>query len=439
MPASQSVHDANSQPLSTAELESANKECPDADHILIDDDNGTNEYEEDEKSRVRSDVWNHFDRKKIDGSLKAICKYCKKKLKGDPGSGTSHLRNHFMKKHKRPEESIKQKLLAKNFNKDQPELSSYSFSHEEAKKELAKMIIMHEYPISIVDHIGFKRYSARLQPLFKVPSRNTIKNEIFQVYEYEKAKTATILESISSRVAITTDMWTASNQKKGYMAVTAHFIDESWTLQSCIMRFIYVPCPHTKEVLCDQLLECLMDWNMDRKLSCLTVDNCSTNDAMVESLLEKLDSSSLIAGGSLFHMRCAAHILNLIVKDGLDVIKIGVEKIRDSVAYWTATPKREEKFEETARQLRNTSTKKLGLDCATRWNSTYLMLETALLYKDVFKPGKNPDPIRNPLDRVWILFFKIQPGLDRVWIWYRKPGLDLDISKIQPDPTRCHP
>ncbi|KAL6497847.1 hypothetical protein OROHE_026874 [Orobanche hederae] len=150
------------------------------------------------------------------------------------------------------------------------------------------------------------------------------------------------------------------------------------------MRFIYVPCPHTKEVLCDNLLECLMDWNLDRKLSCLTVDNCSTNDAMVGIMLEKLDSSSLVAAGDLFHMRCAAHILNLIVKDGLDVMKVGLEKIRDSVAYWTATPKREEKFEETARQLRNISTKKLGLDCATRWNSTYLMLETALLYKDVF-------------------------------------------------------
>lgn len=123
---------------------------------------------------------------------------------------------------------------------------------------------------------------------------------------------------------------------------------------------------------------------MDRKISALTVDNCSTNDAMIEVILDKLDNSELVAGGSLFHMRCAAHILNLIVKDGLDVIKVGVVKIRASVSYWTATPKREEKFEETARQLRCISIKKLGLDCATRWNSTYLMLETALLYKEVF-------------------------------------------------------
>ncbi|CAN0829086.1 hypothetical protein LINGRAHAP2_LOCUS1044 [Linum grandiflorum] len=29
-------------------------------------------------------------------------------------------------------------------------------------------------------------------------------------------------------------------------------------------------------------------------------------------------------------MRCSAHVLNLIVKDELDIIKCGIEKIRDS-------------------------------------------------------------------------------------------------------------
>jgi hypothetical protein len=40
---------------------------------------------------------------------------------------------------------------------------------------------------------------------------------------------------LQSRVAVTTDMWTADNQKKGYMAVTGHFVDESWKLRSILM------------------------------------------------------------------------------------------------------------------------------------------------------------------------------------------------------------
>jgi hypothetical protein len=147
----------------------------------------------------------------------------------------------------------------------------------------------------------------------------------------------------------------------------------------------------------------MMDWNIDRKVSCVTVDNCSTNDAMIGLLEEKLDMTSLLLGGDLFHMRCCAHILNLIVRDGLDVIKVSIEKIRDSVAYWTASPKREEKFEETVRQMKVTCTKKLGLDCATRWNSTFLMLQTALLYKDVFnRLSKREAQYKSlPLEHEW--------------------------------------
>ena len=48
-------------------------------------------------------------------------------------------------------------------------------------------------------------------------------------------------------------------------------------------------------------------------------------------------------------MRCSAHVINLIVRDGLDIIKEDIDRIRDSVIYWTATPRRVEVFEETVK------------------------------------------------------------------------------------------
>ncbi|KAL6175712.1 hypothetical protein ACLB2K_052351 [Fragaria x ananassa] len=98
------------------------------------------------------------------------------------------------------------------------------------------MIIMHEYPLSMVEHLEFKRYSKALQHSFKVPCRNTIKKEIMKIFEFEKEKTMKLIQMNTSRIAITTDMWTASNQKKGFMAITLHFIDDSWNLQSRLLR-----------------------------------------------------------------------------------------------------------------------------------------------------------------------------------------------------------
>ncbi|KAL4341277.1 hypothetical protein GQ457_08G023110 [Hibiscus cannabinus] len=83
------------------------------------------------------------------------------------------------------------------------------------RRELAKLIIMHEYPLSIVDHEQFRIYCDTLQPMFNIPSRNTIKKDILDMFEKEKEKTLSKLEANEGRIAITTDMWTADHQIEG--------------------------------------------------------------------------------------------------------------------------------------------------------------------------------------------------------------------------------
>ena len=156
-------------------------------------------------------------------------------------------------------------------------------------------------------------------------------------------------------------------------------------------RFIYVPSPHTAEVISDELYESLVQWNLDEKVSTSTLDNCTTNDATIPILVRKIGKTKLINDGKVLHMHCCAYILNLIVKDGLEHLKDAIENIRDSVAYWTATPKRIEKFEDIAKFLNVTITNKLALDCKTRWNSTFNMLSVALPYKTVFTRASRVD------------------------------------------------
>ncbi|KAL0392417.1 UNVERIFIED_CONTAM: Zinc finger BED domain-containing protein DAYSLEEPER [Sesamum radiatum] len=132
-------------------------------------------------------------------------------------------------------------------------------------------------------------------------SRNTLKGDILKIYKDERTKYYNLLGKIKCRIAITTDMWTSSNNK-GFMAVTGHFIDDNWTLQNCILRFLCVPAPHTTEVLADTLVESLMDWSIDRKVSTITVDNCTTNDAMINHLLQKLPTKDMLLDGKVTEM-----------------------------------------------------------------------------------------------------------------------------------------
>ena len=50
---------------------------------------------------------------------------------------------------------------------------------------------------------------------------------------------------------------------------------------------------HTSKVLPELLVECLMDWNIDKKVSTLTVDNCTTNDVMIDHILDKISCRML--------------------------------------------------------------------------------------------------------------------------------------------------
>ena len=90
------------------------------------------------------------------------------------------------------------------------------------------------------------------------------------------------------------------------------FIELCYNYSYYFSRFVYVPSPHMKDVHVKVLVDCFLEWNIDRKLSTITVDNCSTNDVMIRLLLNKLDTNSLMLGDSMLHMRCTVHILNLI-------------------------------------------------------------------------------------------------------------------------------
>jgi len=111
--------------------------------------------------------------------------------------------------------------------------------------------------------------------------------------------------------------------------VTAHFIDNDWKLHKKIIGFFLVK-GHRGEDIWKSLEKCFSDWGID-KVSTITVDNASANNNAIKYMRRVLnESKGTFAGGEYLHMRCVAHIINLIVTEGLKEIGLSVTRVREA-------------------------------------------------------------------------------------------------------------
>ncbi|KAM3281897.1 hypothetical protein P3S67_027544 [Capsicum chacoense] len=88
--------------------------------------------------------------------------------------------------------------------------------------------------------------------------------------------------------------------------------------------------------------------------------------------------------GEHLHVGCMAHILNLIVQDDLKDIDASVKRVRQMVKYINVSPARIRKFNRYCKFENIECKKSFCLDVLTRWNSTYLMLDTAQYFETAF-------------------------------------------------------
>jgi hypothetical protein len=120
--------------------------------------------------KLTSDVWLEMTKMLVRGEWKA---YCNKPLSARSKSGTSHLRDHLkictqrvLKLKGKEGKIVSQSNLWMTAQANgKVNVDSYTFDQDTAREELGNMIVMHDYPLSIVDHAGFRRFVHAVQPL----------------------------------------------------------------------------------------------------------------------------------------------------------------------------------------------------------------------------------------------------------------------------------
>eukprot|EP00267_Zea_mays_P054567 XP_020407811.1 zinc finger BED domain-containing protein RICESLEEPER 2-like [Zea mays] len=139
---------------------------------------------------------------------------------------------------------------------------------------------------------------------------------------------------------------------------------------------------HKGDDIGKNVMRCMAESGIERVMI-VTVDNASANDTSIGYLRRHLSGNN-IANGKYLHMRCAAHIVNLIVHDGLKEVDLSMKRVRAAVRYIRNGGSRIVKFKEIVEEEKLTNKPFLKLDVPTRWNSTFLMLKVALVYEKVF-------------------------------------------------------
>uniref|UniRef100_A0ACD5YB80 Uncharacterized protein n=1 Tax=Avena sativa TaxID=4498 RepID=A0ACD5YB80_AVESA len=289
------------------------------------------------------------------------------------------MRTKEKKKKKR-----RMELSASIMSPDGVAIGHWSFNQALARRELMRMIVLHELAFSLVEYDGFRRFVSSLNPSFKFVCRKTMKNDCVKAFKEEKRILQGMFRNSKSKISLTSDMWT-SNQTVGYICITAHFIDENWKLQKRIVKFTAMETPHTGVAMFNVMVNFVREWHIEDNFFAMTLDNASNNFAMVKLLMEHLLTKKLLlGGGKLFHQRCACHVINLVCQVGLNFLDPMTNKIRDSIKYIGSSQTRKEKFEQIVDQLGISCGISPSLDTPTRWNSTFMMIDVAREYRGVF-------------------------------------------------------
>ncbi|GJT39241.1 zinc finger BED domain-containing protein RICESLEEPER 2-like protein [Tanacetum coccineum] len=301
-----------------------------------------NEQPKGERTKT-AEVWNEFERVEKNGLTKARCNHCGTLLAYNKSRTTTTLTRH-LKFHCEKRKLVIQKQGLLNFQLDglnvsssEPDLAlaivNGKYDHMRMQESIAHWILMHEHSFSIVVEAGFDFMMKVGIPQWPGLSRTSTKYDCLRVYENQKIKFKEMLKKVDS-ISLTTDMWKSKCQNIGYMVITGHFLDKDWKLNKWVLNFVHVPPSHRGIDISDALYKCFQEWDIEKKIYSISMDNTSANDNAIKNIKRIFEvDRKLLCDGRLFHVRCCAHILNLIAQDGLETIKSVIKNVRDNISF----------------------------------------------------------------------------------------------------------
>ena len=156
------------------------------------------------------------------------------------------------------------------------------------------------------------------------------------------------------------------------MGLTVHYIDSDWNLCNFQLDIIPFANKHTGVNIAKEIIRVLEEFNISTRIISLTTDNEAAMLVCGREIADAFDDE--ISSMNFSHYRCAAHVLNLGVKNGLKTVDNSVMKARKL----TNMIRNSTNLTNSLRSfcaVKNMKFLKLIQDIDIRWNSTFYMLQ----------------------------------------------------------------
>jgi len=348
-------------------------------------------------NKKSSVVWDFFDVKFLDNSV-AVCRLCHNELSRGKSDNkrysTSPLYTHLRACHgpelsraekekeaaaaaslHEPPKPAERKRPANSMTLEQciAKKQTWSADHPSslaATKFLAEMIAVDLQPYAVVENECFRRYSNHLEPRYALPSRRMLSENIIpEMYARVKTKLKISLKKAIG-VSFTTDMWTEPCTTKAFIGVSAHWIDDSWQRKFAILNCEEFGGRHTADRIAVKFQSLLDVWELTNVIHVVLRDNAAN---MAKAFVD----------ANLNSIRCALHTLQLAVHDCIldqRAVSDGLAACRRLVGHFKHSAVASQRLADLQRELHCEVLRPVQ-DVATRWNSTYYMIERLLAIK----------------------------------------------------------
>lgn len=357
---SQSLKEQTSSHLSHNNQTTLNFSTEDS-FCITEDENEEYEVTKVANNKKTAEVWKYFN---LNTEKHPACIKCGQVFSKKTGNSSleRHLKNHKIELNKNKQSTLKFQII-----------NPYS-PLEQSERDFAilKWIITNQQPFSIVENTDFRAMITKFDPRYKFLNRATVKSKIMELYKEKRNLIIQDLNKIPGKVSLTSDMWTSMHTNEAYLGITIHYINIEWKLCHFLLDIIPFQDKHTGENMAKEILQILHEFNLENKILGLTTDNASSMIKCGKIIKQELIQTS--GNNNFNHYRCAAHILNLAAQKGIEILSCEIIKVRELMTKIKKSIILCDKLRALC-NMKELTYLKPELDIATRWNSTYYMLQ----------------------------------------------------------------